>query len=219
MITFRWEEVGDVFGKLVLDLGSGTGRHVRALAQAGANVVAGDIDIQVEEAPGGRVRLDGHRLPFRDGAFDMVVVAEVLEHVRDPKEVLAECARITRSGGSVVASAPRWYPEAVNWALSLEYHSVPGGHIRIICRSQLGAWMQRAGLVVEATHHSHALHTPYWWYRCITGIEDGKDSAGYAWFNRILLKEMGGVAPTLTALDRALNPLCGKSIVMYGRKR
>lgn len=218
MITFRWQEVGDVTDKRVLDLGSGSGRHVRALSAASAIVVAGDIDIQVEEAPGGRVRLDGHFLPFADRAFDVVVVAEVLEHVHDPRTVLIECARITREGGLVVVSAPRWYPETVSWVLSLEYHSVPGGHIRIIRRSQIKSWMQAAGLSVVGGHHSHALHTPYWWYRCVTGIEEGQRRAGYSWFNRMLLKEMGGVSPRLTKLEKILNPLLGKSIVIYGRK-
>ena len=31
----------------------------------------------------------------------------------------------------MAVTVPRWYPEAVNWALSSEYHNVPGGHVRI----------------------------------------------------------------------------------------
>ena len=50
-------------------------------------------------------------LPFRDGTFDVVVLNEVIEHVRDDRATMAEAIRIIRPGGHVVVYAPnRLFP-------------------------------------------------------------------------------------------------------------
>ena len=46
-----------------------------------------------------------YELPFADGAFDLVVCCEVLEHLEEPERALSEIARVT--GGSVIVSTPR----------------------------------------------------------------------------------------------------------------
>ncbi|MHB8189296.1 MAG: class I SAM-dependent methyltransferase [Ferrimicrobium sp.] len=218
MISFRWDPLGDVAGRRVLDLGAGTGRHVRALGERGAWVVAGDLDLQVDQASGGRIRCDAHRLPFLDGAFDVVVISEVIEHVADPARVLAECGRVTAASGRLVCSVPRYLPEALNWLISLEYHSVPGGHIRIVARGRLRALLREAGVEPVASHHSHALHSPYWWLRAWIGIAASEHSSVVSWVNELLCREMVGAAPRLTKLERLLNPVLGKSFVVYAKK-
>ena len=57
--------------------------------------------------------LDGHgvfataeRLPFPDGAFDLVLAVEVLEHLRDPALALGELARVATPGGTALLSVP-----------------------------------------------------------------------------------------------------------------
>ena len=54
------------------------------------------------------------RLPFRDGAFDLIVLWQVLEHVfgREQKfRVLSECTRVLRSGGHLLVETPnQWFP-------------------------------------------------------------------------------------------------------------
>jgi SAM-dependent methyltransferase len=53
------------------------------------------------------VRADALRMPFRDGAFDVVFHQGLLEHFRDPMPLLRENARVTRSGGRVVVDVPQ----------------------------------------------------------------------------------------------------------------
>ncbi|MCU1676199.1 MAG: hypothetical protein JWM93_957, partial [Frankiales bacterium] len=52
-----------------------------------------------------------HDIPFDDGYFDVVICNAVLEHVRNPHEVVAEFARVTRPGGTLYLCVPFMQPE------------------------------------------------------------------------------------------------------------
>ena len=75
--------------------------------------------------------------PFPTAAFDRVICSEVLEHIPDDLSAMRELTRVLRPGGTMAITVPRFGPELINWALSDEYHNVPGGHIRIYRRSVL----------------------------------------------------------------------------------
>ena len=82
---------------------------------------------------------------------------------------MAELARVLCPGGTMAVTVPRCGPEFVNWALSDEYHNVPGGHVRIYRQSQLRGRLESTGLRFTGSHHAHGLHAPYWWLRCLVG--------------------------------------------------
>ena len=92
----------------VLDLGAGTGVASAVLREVGARPVGVDIAWQMlrhrasQRPPG--VAGAAQALPFRAGAFDAVVAAFCLNHLPDPSAGLAECRRVTRPGGVVLAS-------------------------------------------------------------------------------------------------------------------
>ncbi len=48
----------------------------------------------------------GERLPFDDSSFDCVTSFQTLEHVQDPRQVLAEMVRVTRPGGGIHLRCP-----------------------------------------------------------------------------------------------------------------
>ena len=48
-------------------------------------------------------------MPFADASFDTVLCTQVIEHVTEPKAVVAECARVLRPGGAVIISAPQYW--------------------------------------------------------------------------------------------------------------
>ena len=119
--------------------------------------------------PATAVQGDALALPFADGTFDRVIASEVLEHIPDDTAAMRELARVLRPGGAMAVTVPRCVPEAINWALSDEYHDTPGGHVRIYRRSTLERRLGSAGLEPTGYHHAHGLHSPYWWLRCLVG--------------------------------------------------
>jgi SAM-dependent methyltransferase len=100
-------------GRRVLDLGCRDGALTHAYA-GGNDIVGVDADREaLAEAQklGIETRwadLD-EPLPFEDASFDVVVAGELLEHLRDPKRVVADARRVLRPGGTFVASVPNAY--------------------------------------------------------------------------------------------------------------
>ena len=112
---------------------------------------------------------------------------------------------------------PAWLPERICWALSGEYHEVPGGHVRIFTRAELTAKLAAVGLTPTGGHHAHGLHSAYWWLKCAVGVHDDAHPAVRA-YHRLLVWDIMR-KPALTRLsEAALNPVIGKSLVIYARK-
>ena len=172
-----------------------------ASPQAGATAISGDATA----------------MPFGDGTFDRVIAAEVLEHVLDDQRAMNELARVLRPGGLAAITVPSWLPERICWALSTEYHQVPGGHVRIYTRVELEAKLARAGLRAVWHHHAHGLHSPYWWLKCAVGVHDDKHRLTSA-YHRLLVWDIMRKPAVTQLADRALNPLIGKSLVVYAVK-
>jgi SAM-dependent methyltransferase len=165
---------------------------------------------------------DALRLPFADGTFDRVIASEVLEHVTDDQQALHEVARVLRPGGTLAATVPSWLPEQICWALSDEYHApfVEGGHVRIYSEATLRARLRQAGLRPGAAHHAHALHSPYWWLKCAVGPTNDDHPLVRA-FHRVLVWDIMDIQPmgSITRwTEKLLNPVIGKSLVVYARK-
>ena len=129
---------------------------------------------------------------------------EVLEHIPDDERAMAELARVLRPGGTMAVTVPRYRPEAVNWALSDEYHNVPGGHIRIYRRAMLESRLAAAGLAVTGHHYAHGLHSPYWWLKCLVGTANDANPLVRA-YHRLLVWDIVA-APRLTRCARARWP-------------
>ncbi|HEX8008810.1 MAG TPA: methyltransferase domain-containing protein [Trebonia sp.] len=232
-VDFRKFPVGP--GDRVLDLGCGGGRHAFEAYRRSAHVVAADLDLKElapvrgmfaamsaeGEAPppaaATAVSADATNLPFPDGAFDRVIAAEILEHVPEDSRAMAEIARVLRPGGIAAVTVPAWLPERICWALSSEYHEVPGGHVRIFTRGELCVKLARAGLTVTGGHHAHGLHSPYWWLKCAVGVHDDEHRAVRAYHRLLVWDIMRRPALTRRA-EAALNPVIGKSLVIYAEK-
>ncbi|HEX2184387.1 MAG TPA: SAM-dependent methyltransferase, partial [Chloroflexota bacterium] len=88
---------------------------------------------------------------------------------------------------------------------------------RIYRAGQLTARLRRAGLRILGTHHAHALHSPYWWLKCAVGL-NRQEALPVRAYHRFLVWDITTGARPVRLLERALNPLIGKSLVVYGEK-
>lgn len=239
MLTVDYDRLGLRPGERVLDLGCGFGRHAYEALRRGADVVACDLGLaelkevlsvwaamqQADELPDGVACIaangDATRLPFADESFDRAMASEVLEHVPDDAAAFAELARVLKPGGTLAITVPAWLPERICWALSDDYHApaVPGGHVRIYTEPELRTKLRAAGLVPGGAHHTHGLHSPYWWLRCAVGpnrpIDDNVLVRAY---HRLLCWEIERQPAVLRAAARVLDPVIGKSLVLYAHK-
>jgi ubiquinone/menaquinone biosynthesis C-methylase UbiE len=231
-VDFRYFRLAD--GDRVLDLGCGEGRHVIAMYNA-ADVVAVGVDLSFKDLstagskfvefaePGNSgksfclANASALKLPFADCSFDKVICSEVLEHIPDYEGALREIERVLKPGGLFCASVPRAWPERICWALNEKYHRVEGGHLRIFDAASLRAQIQALGFRFYHRHWEHALHAPFWWLKCL--FWDRQDrSRLIALYHRFLVWDLLERPRFTRLLEDLLNPLLGKSVVMYFRK-
>ncbi|MBI5873338.1 MAG: class I SAM-dependent methyltransferase [Candidatus Omnitrophica bacterium] len=92
-----------------LDLGSGRGDYSDRLQGLGFDVVASDLDKE-RFAYHGKILFEKsdfiHRLPFPDEHFDLILFAEVIEHLMNPFFVIDEIKRILKPKGILILSTP-----------------------------------------------------------------------------------------------------------------
>lgn len=235
MKTVEFAQLGLRPGDRVLDLGCGQGRHVISVyAEAevqsvGVDLGFADLSITAEKAepfldpanPRKQLHLacaNALTLPFADATFDAVICSEVLEHIPDYGGALREIERVLKPGGTAAISVPRYGPEWLCWALSDEYHSNEGGHLRIFRASELRRAVERTGLAFIRRHWAHALHSIYWWLQCAFWRTRETNPLVQYW-HRLLVWDMMEQPALTRLLERGLNPLIGKSVVMYFYKR
>jgi len=134
-------------GKRLLEVGCGTGMGLGYLREKCAMAVGGDYELgNLREAQRHLpddyplVRFDAHRLPFRDGSFDAVVLFEAIYYLRHPESFVAECRRLMHPAGKIVVCLPNKNRPGFNPSpFSAKYHSA----------SELRSLMEGGGFTAE----------------------------------------------------------------------
>lgn len=96
----RLSDIGDFIGEgdRVLDVGCGNGKFGVAIAEKYKAEVRGVDVVDYADANIAIDFYDGHRLPFEDDSFDVVVMAFMLHHVKHQDEIFKEALRCSRRG-------------------------------------------------------------------------------------------------------------------------
>ncbi|MBU6261176.1 MAG: bifunctional 2-polyprenyl-6-hydroxyphenol methylase/3-demethylubiquinol 3-O-methyltransferase UbiG [Burkholderiales bacterium] len=163
------DEIANLRGKTVLDIGCGGGILSESMARRAAQVTG--IDLATK--PLGVARLHAleagvSNLEYREiaaealaaerpAAYDVVTCMEMLEHVPTPASIVQACSRLVRPGGWVFFSTLNRNAKAFALAIvGAEYllRMLPRGtheYARFIRPSELARWARDQGLVVQSS--------------------------------------------------------------------
>jgi len=235
LLTINFDKLDIKEGDRILDIGCGEGRHIHR-AYMCDNVLAVGIDIKLDDidktqkmfrvlehdnpdnkSKWGVTTGNALFLPFADNTFDHIICSEVLEHIPDYENALAEIDRILKPNGYLTISVPRSWPEKICWALSESYHNEKGGHVHIYNAKKLCNKIKLKNMNLWATHGAHALHSPFWWLKCL--MWENRDSSRIIdIYHRFLVWDIMKQPWLTRTLDKILNPIMGKSVVFYFTK-
>jgi ubiquinone/menaquinone biosynthesis C-methylase UbiE len=235
MITIDFNRLNIRPNDRILDIGCGEGRHTIRAAQEPDAICTG-ADFGFDNLVQTRDKLKFHEkindlscrdwnlstmditaLPFADNSFDVVICSEVLEHIPDDAKAMSELVRIVKPGKILAVSVPRSWPEKICWQLSDDYFNANMGHVRIYQRKALIQAIETLGPKFTGSHFAHSIHAPYWWLKCLVG-PNRTDSFLVNLYHRLLVWDLMQ-KPKITAfVDRLLNPIMGKSLVLYFKK-
>lgn len=159
---------------VVVDVGCGAGVNSVFCARHGARVHAVDREPQLIRAMRARLAVEGdgahtarvsdaNPLPFEDGMATRVICTEVLQHVDDPQQMLAELYRIGGPGAIYLLSVPGALQESLQEkVLPPAYAEQPGGALRVVDHDEFSQWVTDAGMVL-VEHTQHGFFWSIWW--------------------------------------------------------
>ena len=145
-------------GGAVLDLGCASGGLLALLRPRAGHLAGLELSATAARAAaeiGDEVvqgALEDPELPFAAGRFDLVVLADVLEHLADPLATLRRATGWCRPGGAILVSVPNVAHWSARLALArgrwpqTDSGTFDAGHLRWFTRDALGALLHDAGL-------------------------------------------------------------------------
>lgn len=227
-------------GDVVLDVGCGGGGAVDWAARRGAHVVFTDIVAGKVEAllqrlqgsPAASVRgyvCDAAPLPLANGEASRITCMEVLEHVPQPKALLAELVRVGQPGALYLLSVPDARAEHIQKGYAPAAYFETPNHIHIFERDEFAALVEGAGLIIER-HTTYGFYWTLWtMFYWVWAKSNNVDTTGES-FDIVhppyppLLDDWARVwnalieMPESAQLKAALDDLLPKSQVIVARK-
>jgi len=155
-----------------LDIGCGSGRFLRGLRSAGWEVAGLELN---EETAASASRVHGLVVEtsldaFPDRSFDLITITHVLEHVRDPQQMLTRCARLLRPHGIITVAVPNlnsWQARLTreNW-----FHLDLPRHLWHFSETWLSKTLHNLGFVQVAVRRMDFAHNTFGWMQSLLNL-------------------------------------------------
>ena len=234
MLTFDLKKISLPPGSKVLDVGCGEGRHIFGILNEFEDIYCYGIDQDIPSLDKCKEGLEFfkeldlnstvfqqgsiYQLPFKENFFDLIICSEVLEHLDDYHAAIDEIYRVLKPGGKFLSSVPSYWPEKICWSLSSGYQNMPGGHVRIFKKRQLIDEIIDHGFEYDYSERFHGLHSAYWWLRCL--FWNSQDANYFVKIYKKFLEYQILQSPRwMNNFEKILNPIFGKSIAFYFKKK
>jgi len=186
----------------ILEIGCGTGSNLAMLMEHGeVDAIEPDDSARALAAARSGIRVSGGFLPdtvtIADGAYDLIVLLDVLEHIDRDRETLALLRTKLAPGGRLLVTVP-----SSPWMWSA--HDVAHHHHRRYTWSRLNEDLEDAGFGI--VHHSHFNTLLYPLIAAarivgrLTGRTEGDDAIPAAGINRLLARVFGGERHAVTRM-------------------
>jgi 2-polyprenyl-3-methyl-5-hydroxy-6-metoxy-1,4-benzoquinol methylase len=149
-----------VSGGRLLDVGAGRGRFTEYFSKRGYDCVAIEPNPyfarEIEARCSARVLQgsldDAERAGSLMGEFDVILMAEVIEHLVEPARSLRQCRATLRRGGVLVLIMPNFNSLLIKGLKAREGHVCPPAHLNFFTRKSLDAFARKTGYELIATH-------------------------------------------------------------------
>lgn len=162
----RWARLNPAGGS-VLEIGCGSGLMLAAFKRRGWRVLGIERNEAAAEIGRHSFRVEIVSSPVEtlplDAKFDLIIMFQVLEHVRDPIGLLMECAKRLSPKGYLVANVPNFSSWQSNFAQAEWFHLDVPRHLNHFTPQTLEAALERAGLRPAHLSFASLEHDPYGW--------------------------------------------------------
>lgn len=154
----------------VLEIGAAYGETLFFLKQQGIAAEAVGVDIFEDVNNKSNYKeldrfifgnIEETHFPEYEGYFDLILLPDVLEHLVEPKNVLAKVSSYLKKDGSIVVSMPniRHYSAIIKILIKGDFRYEESGifdytHMRFYCRKNMVELIEGAGFIIERTESS-----------------------------------------------------------------
>jgi SAM-dependent methyltransferase len=192
-----------------LDIGCGSGRFLRALRDSGWNVAG--LELNDDTATSARtvygLAVETSLDAFDAGTFDLITITHVLEHIRDPHQMLSDCVGLLKPNGVIAVAVPNmesWQAQMTreNW-----FHLDLPRHLWHFSERWLSNELDHLGFERVTVRRLDLAHNIYGWLQSLLNLFGLHHNRLYAYLSSDDLETHPGAHIFSLAMSWILMPM------------